>query len=94
MTPKPALGFVKTNGIVLESGRGLVFQPSSDDRRRGGPRQLVGASKGARHLSLSRAIRESNDVLVCRLVANKVTMCIGASRQHWCGSPGSSMCNA
>jgi len=73
MTPKQAIAFVKTNGVVLESGRGPV--PSLAEA-------IAGASirgswwahpKGNDIFLCSRAIRESADVLVCRLVGGKVT---------------------
>ena len=73
MTPKQALAFVKTNGVVFESGRGAV--PSLADavageRIRG---SWWGHPKGKEIFLCTRAIRESADVLVCRLVGGKVT---------------------
>jgi hypothetical protein len=73
MTPKEALGFVRANGITLESGHGPV--PSL-------ARTIAGEAirgswwahpKGPVIFVCSRAIRESKDVLVCRLVEGKVT---------------------
>ena len=73
MTPKQAVSFVKTNGIALESGRGLV--PSLAQTIAGEP--IRGSwwahPKGPVIFLCSRAIRESKDVLVCRLVGGKVT---------------------
>lgn len=73
MTPKQALTFVKTNGVVLESGRGPV--PSLAEAIAG---KLIRGSwwahpKGNDIFLCSRAIRKSADVLVCRLVGGKVT---------------------
>ena len=73
MTPKQALAFVKTHGVVLESGRGPV--PSLAEAIAGG---LIrgswwGHPKGNEIFLCSRAIRKSDDVLVCRLVGGKVT---------------------
>ena len=73
MTPKQALTFVKTNGVVLESGRGPV--PSLAEAIAG---ELIRGSwwahpKGNDIFLCSRAIRKSADVLVCRLVGGKVT---------------------
>lgn len=73
MTPKQALSFVKTNGITLESGRGPV--PSLAPTIAG---EAIRGSwwahpKGHVIFLCSRAIRESKDVLVCRLVGGKVT---------------------
>lgn len=73
MTPKQALSFVKTNGITLESGRGPV--PSlahtiAGEAIRG---NWWAHPKGHVIFLCSRALRESKDVLVCRLVGGKVT---------------------
>jgi hypothetical protein len=73
MTPKQAISFVKANGVVLESGRGSV--PNLAEAIAGGPiRGSWWAHPKADTIFLcSRAIRESADVLVCRLVGGKVT---------------------
>ena len=73
MTPKQAIGFVKTNGVVLESGRGPV--PSLAEAITGAPiRGSWWAHPKAKTIFLcSRAIRVSAVVLVCRLVGGKVT---------------------
>jgi hypothetical protein len=73
MTPKQAIAFVKANGVVLESGRGPV--PSLAEEIAGAPiRGSWWAHPKANSIFLcSRAIRESADVLVCRLVGGKVT---------------------
>src|SRR5437899_8203688 len=73
MTPKQAIAFVKANGIVLESGRGPVANLA--EAIAGAP--IRGSwwehAKAKTILLCSRAIRESADVLVCRLVGGKVT---------------------
>jgi len=73
MTPKQALSFVKTKGIVLESGRGPV--PGLAQTIAG--EAILGSwwahPKGNLIFSCTRAIRASKDVLVCRLVGGKVT---------------------
>lgn len=73
MTPKQAIAFVKANGVVLESGRGPV--PNLAEAIAGAP--IRGSwwahPKGRTIFRCSRAIRESSDVLVCRLVGGKVT---------------------
>ena len=73
MTPKEAVGFVTANGITLESGRGPV--PSLAGTIAGGA--IRGSwwahPKGPVIFLCSRAVRESKDVLVCRLVGGKVT---------------------
>jgi hypothetical protein len=73
MTPKQALTFVKTNGITLESSRGPVpslAQTIAGETIRG---SWWAHPKGHVIFLCSRAIRESEDVLVCRLVGGKVT---------------------
>ena len=73
MTPKQANAFVKANGVVLESGRGAV--PTLAEAIAGAPiRGSWWAHSKANTIFLcSRAIRESADVLVCRLARGKVT---------------------
>jgi hypothetical protein len=73
MTPKQAIAFVKAFGVVLESGRATV--PSLAEAIAGAPiRGSWWAHPKANAIFLcSRAIRESADVLVCRLVGGKVT---------------------
>jgi hypothetical protein len=73
MTPKQAIAFVKANGVVLESGRGPV--PNLAETIAGATiRGSWWAHAKADTIFLcSRVIRESADVLVCRLVGGKVT---------------------
>jgi hypothetical protein len=71
-SPKEALRFVETNGIVLESAHGRV--PTFVDF-------VVGERltrwwnhpKGRMIFALTRAIRDSPHVLTCRLIDHKVT---------------------
>ena len=73
MTPKQALSFVETNGVALESARGPV--PSLAQAIAGA--EIRGSwwahPKGKIIFACSRAIRNSKDVLTCRLVQGKVT---------------------
>jgi hypothetical protein len=73
MIPKQAMAFVKANGVVLESGRGPV--PNLAEAIAGEPiRGSWWAHPKAKTIYVcSRAIRESADVMVCRLVGGKVT---------------------
>jgi len=73
MTTAQALAFVKRHGIVLESARGPV--PSFAAEVAGEPmgRGWWAHPKGREIIVLSRALRESPEVLVCRIVAGKVT---------------------
>ena len=73
MTPKQALRFVKANGLVLESGRGPIpslAQTIAGEAIRG---SWWAHPRGHVIFRCSRAVRESRDVLICRLVGNKVT---------------------
>ncbi len=73
MTPTQALILVKRNGITLESGRGRVpslAQAIAGDSIRG---SWLAHPKAHVIFRCSRAIRESKEVLVCRLVGGKVT---------------------
>ncbi|MCI0380672.1 MAG: hypothetical protein L0215_24060 [Gemmataceae bacterium] len=67
MTPRQAVAFVTAHGVVLESARGPV--PSLAEAVAGEP--IRGSywahPKGKNIYRCSRAIRESADVLVCRL---------------------------
>ena len=73
MTPNQALRFVSDNGIALESGRGPV--PRLAETIAGEP--IRGSwwehPKANIIFVCSRAVRNSRDVLVCRLVDGKVT---------------------
>jgi hypothetical protein len=67
-----ALSFVKTNGVVLESAHGRV--PTFADFVAG---ERVGRwwshPKGRLIFALTRALRDSPEVLTCRLIDNKIT---------------------
>jgi len=73
MTPRQALAFVKTNGVVLESARGPaanLAEAVADGPIRG---SWWAHPKGNDIFLYSRAVRGSPDVLVRRLVGGKVT---------------------
>ena len=73
MTPKQALAFVTSNGIVLESARGPIpslAEAIADEPIRG---SWWAHPKANEIFHCTRAIRQSADVLVCRLVGGKVT---------------------
>ncbi len=80
MTRSEAIAFVKRNGIALESAQGpvpnLAEAVAGEPIRRGWWSHL----KSKEIFLLSRAVRESPDVLVCRLVNGKVTY---VHRQIW-----------
>lgn len=73
MTSEQAVAFVQVQGIVLESARGTV--PNLAEAVAGEP--IRGSwwahPKASDIFSCSRAVRQSGDVLVCRLVGGKVT---------------------
>lgn len=73
MTPAEALEFVHTHGVVLESASGPV--PSLAAAIAGEPVQgsWWGHPRGHEIFQLTRVVRASPSVLVCRLVHGKVT---------------------
>jgi hypothetical protein len=72
MSAEEALNFVETNGIVLESSHGRV--PTFVDFVAGERvTRWWGHPKGRLIFALTRAIRDSPDVLTCRLIGGKVT---------------------
>ncbi len=73
MTPRQALAFIGKHGVVLESAQGPV--PSLAQAIAGAPIRGSWWSHPKSHeiFSVTRAIRDSDDVLVCRLVKGKVT---------------------
>lgn len=73
MTAKAALAFVRRHGVVLESARGPVpnlAEAVAGEAIRG---SWWGHPKGHQIFGLTRAVRNSRDVLVCRLVGGKIT---------------------
>jgi hypothetical protein len=73
VTAKDTIGFVKRHGIVLESARGPVpnlAEAVAGERIRGG---WWGHPKGHNIFAATRAVRDSPDVLVCRILGGKVT---------------------
>jgi hypothetical protein len=73
MTPRTALAFVRRHGIVLESARGPVPNLAEMVAGRRIKGSWWGDPKGKEIFWLTRAVRDSNDVLVCRLVGGKIT---------------------
>jgi hypothetical protein len=74
MTSAQALAFVEQHGIVLESARHPTI-PSLTEAIAGAP--LRGGwwshPKGRAIFAATRAVRDSADVLVCRLIDGKIT---------------------
>ena len=73
MTPRQAVAFVRKHGVVLEAAAGPV--PSLAQAIAGGPIRGSWWAHPRSHkiFELTRAVRDSEDVLVCRLVDGKVT---------------------
>lgn len=73
MSPRQALAFVRKHGVVLESARGPV--PSLAEAIAGEPIRGGWWRHPRGHLifELTRAVRDSDEVLVCRAVQGKVT---------------------
>jgi len=73
VTAAEALAFVRTHGVVLESASGPV--PSLAEAITGAPIQgsWWGHARSHEIFALTRAVRDSPDVLVCRLVGGKIT---------------------
>ena len=73
MTSAEALVFVRIHGVVLESGAGPV--PSVANAVVGGPihGSWWGHARSHEIFTLTRAVRDSSDVLVCRLIDGKIT---------------------
>ena len=73
MTPKDAVAFVELHGIILESGHGPVpnlAEAIAGERIRG---SWWGHPKGRSIFAATRAVRDSPDILACRLLGGKVT---------------------
>ena len=70
---REAVAFVREHGVVLESGRGPV--PSLAEAIVGAPIRGSWWSHPRSHLifEVTRAVRDSERVLVCRLVQGKIT---------------------
>jgi hypothetical protein len=81
MTAAEALAFVERHGIVLESAQHAKI-PSLAAAIAGEPIRgsWWSSPNGKAIFRLTRAVRESDDVLVCRLVDGKVTF---AHRRVW-----------
>lgn len=81
MTLRQALAFIRKHGVVLEAAQGPV--PSLAEVIAGEP--VRGGSwwshpKSHEIFAVTRAIRDSDDILVCRLIKGKVTF---VHRRMW-----------
>jgi len=73
MTSRQALAFIRKHGVVVEAARGPV--PSLAEAIAGGPVRGSWWShpRGREIFAVTRAVRASHDVLVCRLFNGKIT---------------------
>src|SRR5216684_2175259 len=73
MTSRQALVFIRTHGVVLESARGPV--PSLAEVIAGEPVRGSWWShpKSYEIFAVTRAVRDRDDVRVCRLINGKIT---------------------
>jgi hypothetical protein len=73
MYPIQAIRFIKKHGIILESARGSVpnlAETVAGERIRG---NWWTHPQGKAIFRLTRAVRDSNDILVCRLMQGRIT---------------------
>jgi hypothetical protein len=80
MTPKQALALVRRHGVILESARGPVPSLAATVAGHSIRGSWWNHPKGNDIFLLSRTIRRSPDVLVCRLIDGKITY---VHRQLW-----------
>src|SRR5258708_7969976 len=80
MTSRQALAFIRKHGVVLEAAQGPV--PSLAATIAGEPVRGSWWShpKSQEIFSVTRAIRDSDEVLVCRLIKGKITF---VHRRMW-----------
>jgi hypothetical protein len=73
MTPKQAISFIEKHGVVLAAANGPV--PRLAEVIANGPIKgsWWGHPKGKEIFSIFQVVHDSADILVCRLVGNKVT---------------------
>ena len=73
MNPREAIAFVKRHGVVLQAARGPV--PSLAEAIAGGPIRgsWWGHAKGRIIFQATQAVSKSPEVLVCKLIDDKVT---------------------
>ena len=80
MTSEEAVAFVAMHGIVLESAKGPVpslVQAIVGDKIEG---NWWAHPRGKDIFQVTRAVRESDQILVCRLIAGKITL---VHRRMW-----------
>jgi len=73
MTSRAALAFVRRHGVVLESANGPVPSLAGAIVGRKIRGSWWGHPRGKEIFSLTRVVRDAEDVLVCRIVEGKIT---------------------
>lgn len=73
LSKEEALAFVEAHGVVLESGRGPVASLVEAIVREPIRGSWWGHPKGREIFRATRAVRDSPDILVCRLIDAKIT---------------------
>ncbi|MCH8872621.1 hypothetical protein IH824_07600 [candidate division KSB1 bacterium] len=73
VTPEEAISFIEAQGVVLESGKGPIPNLADTVAGKSIKGSYWGHPKGNEIFLLTRAIRSSKEVLVCRVVDGKVT---------------------
>ena len=73
MTTREALAFIRKHGVVLEAAQGPIpslAEAIAGERVRG---SWWSHPKSQQIFAVTRAVRDSDDVLVCRLIQGKIT---------------------
>jgi hypothetical protein len=73
MTARQALSFVRKHGIILEAAAGAVPSLASAVAGEAIRGSWWGHARSHEIFALTRAVRDSNEILVCRLVDGKIT---------------------
>ena len=73
MSPNQVINFIKKHGVVLESAHGLVPNLAETVAQRHIRGSWWADEKGREIFRLTRAARDSSDILVCRLINGKIT---------------------
>jgi len=74
VTPQQAIAFVRSHGVVMESASGSLpslAQAIAGEAMHG---SWWAHPQGKRIFQVTRAVRSSPEILVCRLVAGKITL--------------------
>jgi len=83
MTPAQALSFVERHGIVLEAARHATVANLAETIAGEAIRGSGWSHPRSRELfTITRAVRDASDVLVCRLVDGKISSCMHAAGLH------------